>query len=129
MFFILTGLALFALVFFFVLRNQSPEAIQAVRDMVPSCPLAKYVHLKCPGCGGTRAYFACLQGDFLQAIKYNAFWIPAGCVLLMEYIQSFLYMVRGNNQPRWWNVLRAKTYYAFGILTIVYLVARNIWGF
>lgn len=104
-FLLLTGLALFAFTFFIVLKHQSP------------------------GCGGTRAYFACLQGDYLQAIRYNIFWIPAAGVLLIEYIHSFLYMIRGNTQPRWWQLVRARTYYGFGMLTVTYMIVRNIWDF
>ena len=128
-FLLLTGLALFAFTFFIVLKHQSPATIQWVRDLVPFCPLAHYTGLKCPGCGGTRAYFACLQGDYLQAIRYNIFWIPAAGVLLIEYIHSFLYMIRGNTQPRWWQLVRARTYYGFGMLTVTYMIVRNIWDF
>ena len=35
------------------------------------CPIHKYLHLWCPGCGGTRMITSILQFDFYQAFRYN----------------------------------------------------------
>ena len=38
----------------------------------PRCPIATYLHLKCPGCGTTRALAALLHGHIADAIHLNA---------------------------------------------------------
>ncbi len=38
----------------------------------PQCPVYRYLHLLCPGCGTTRALAALLRGHVGEAIRYNA---------------------------------------------------------
>ncbi|HEU6447639.1 MAG TPA: DUF2752 domain-containing protein [Verrucomicrobiae bacterium] len=44
----------------------------------PVCMFHKTTGLNCPGCGGTRAFYALLHGHFAAAIRDNAL-----CVLLL----------------------------------------------
>jgi hypothetical protein len=37
----------------------------------PHCMMHRLTGLDCPGCGGTRAFFALSRGDLLQSIRYN----------------------------------------------------------
>ncbi len=39
----------------------------------PKCTLHSATGLHCPGCGLTRSVYSVLNGDFLQAVAYNAF--------------------------------------------------------
>jgi hypothetical protein len=38
----------------------------------PQCPIHEYLHLQCPGCGGTRALVALLHGHLAEAFHSNA---------------------------------------------------------
>jgi hypothetical protein len=38
----------------------------------PQCPIHEYLHLQCPGCGGTRALVALLHGRLAEAFHFNA---------------------------------------------------------
>jgi hypothetical protein len=38
----------------------------------PQCPIHEYLHLQCPGCGGTRALVALLHGHLAEAFRFNA---------------------------------------------------------
>ena len=38
----------------------------------PQCPIHEYLHLQCPGCGGTRALVALLHGHPAEAFHFNA---------------------------------------------------------
>jgi hypothetical protein len=38
----------------------------------PQCPINEYLHLQCPGCGGTRALAALLHGQLAEAFHFNA---------------------------------------------------------
>ena len=38
----------------------------------PRCPVLLWLHLYCPGCGGTRALAALFHGRLLEAMHWNA---------------------------------------------------------
>jgi hypothetical protein len=38
----------------------------------PQCPIYRYLHLQCPGCGATRALAALLHGHIAEALRLNA---------------------------------------------------------
>jgi hypothetical protein len=38
----------------------------------PACPVYRYLHLRCPGCGTTRALASLLHGDMGEALRLNA---------------------------------------------------------
>lgn len=44
----------------------------------------------CPGCGGTRAAYALLNGDLLGALYIN----PISCVLILFYIMMLVWAIR-----------------------------------
>lgn len=38
----------------------------------PQCPIYRYLHIQCPGCGATRALATLLHGHILEALHLNA---------------------------------------------------------
>ena len=53
---------------------------------LPPCLFYKFTNLYCPGCGGTRAFFALSRGDFSEAFSQNAilfFLIPLAFMLIV----------------------------------------------
>jgi hypothetical protein len=44
---------------------------------LPGCTLNRLTGLHCPGCGGTRAAWALMHGDVLQAAAYNLYFLLA----------------------------------------------------
>lgn len=44
----------------------------AASSFYPRCPIFTWLHLYCPGCGGTRALAALLHGRLLEAMHWNA---------------------------------------------------------
>jgi hypothetical protein len=51
----------------------------------PLCPIHRYLHVLCPGCGATRALAALLRGHVSEAIYFNAFF-----VVLLPFLVSFV---------------------------------------
>ncbi len=51
-----------------LLRSFPPET----SSFYPRCPVFVYLHLLCPGCGGTRAVAALLRGNITDAWRCNA---------------------------------------------------------
>lgn len=41
-----------------------------------NCPLKKYLHIACPGCGLTRSISALMNFDILKSLHYNLLTIP-----------------------------------------------------
>lgn len=58
----------------------------------PQCPVFRYLHIYCPGCGATRALAALLHGKFVDALHYNVFVVfllpPVLYVLLKTYVRT-----------------------------------------
>lgn len=48
------------------------------------CVCARFFHLYCPGCGGTRALGALFRFDLLGALRLNAL-VPLGAALFLYY--------------------------------------------
>ena len=48
------------------------------------CPFLHLLHLYCPGCGGTRAALALLEGNFLRALLANP-TVPVLFAVLLYY--------------------------------------------
>lgn len=63
--------------------------------------------LPCPGCGITRAWLSALTGDFHQAVRFNALFVPlTGMVLVVTG-----YTLLERTMPKW---LRVSAYSVAG---------------
>ena len=40
------------------------------------CPIKKFLHINCLGCGLSKSFISILKLDFIQSIKYNVLGIP-----------------------------------------------------
>lgn len=84
-------------------------------DLLPDsvCVMHDVLHLYCPGCGGTRATFAFLQGRFLYSLYCNPA-VLLGAMLILHYeVGVILTLVKKNG----------KRYYCSNVsLVILYLV-------
>jgi hypothetical protein len=58
---------------------------------LPRCPFLSLTGLRCPGCGSLRAVRAILEGDFLQALRFNALAVALLPAVLLALIYSALW--------------------------------------
>lgn len=87
------------------------------------CGMVELLHLYCPACGGTRAFRAILELDFLSAFKYNPI-VPIGVVLLIIYeVGMIKHLIQKKDRD-----LYVKPWMVYTILIIwaIYFVLRNI---
>jgi hypothetical protein len=64
----------------------------------PRCPVFFWLHIYCPGCGGTRALAALLHGRLDEAMHWNAM-----VVLFLPFAAVFLALT-------YWRAMRASTF-------------------
>jgi len=62
------------------------------------CILNEKLNLYCPGCGGTRAFYALIDGDFADAFLYNPFLFT---VFIPLIVYVFAVLVRRLITGKW----------------------------
>lgn len=93
--------------------------------VIPSMPciLHDVWHIYCPGCGGTRAIFAFLQGHILESLYYNPV-IVLGVVLAMYYEIGIVVTLRKRNGKRYYSV-SSVPWIVCGVILVAFTVVRN----
>jgi hypothetical protein len=90
------GLALASLAGAVILYEFPPEQY----GFYPRCPVLRYLHVYCPGCGATRALAALLHLRITEALHYNALvvlLVPA----LMAYFAVAYWKARRDELLIW----------------------------
>jgi hypothetical protein len=106
----------------YLLRNFPP----AQSRFYPRCPVFAWLHLLCPGCGGTRAMAALLHGRVAEAVHWNALAVALAPFAAAFFAASYWRAVRPG-EFRWPTVPEA----ALKILLVVggvFTVLRNLPG-
>lgn len=101
------------------------ELAGIVSRISPGCPTRRFFGIACPGCGGTRALYALLRGDFLAAIRFNPWWIPSAGILLGEWLFfAFpkIFTARGER-------IRIALIKIYAVSTLAFWLLRNIFNF
>lgn len=96
----------------------------ATSGVFPPCPVRYLTGFYCPGCGSLRALHALLHGDMHRAWAMNPFALvvlPFACYGLAS---EMLLMLRGKGLPQ--VTLSANWIRAFGVLVVLYGIARNL---
>ena len=92
--------------------------------LYPPCPVFRYLHLQCPGCGTTRAFAALLHGDIPAALRLNALTtlgLPFTLALALRSYWRYVRLRRPFLPP-----LPPAVLYATLAVCAVFAVARNM---
>jgi Protein of unknown function (DUF2752) len=95
-------------------------------EFYPQCPVFRYLHLYCPGCGATRALTALLHGRIAEALHYNAlvvFLVP----ILLAYFAAAYWKARGD-EVFVWPCVPAMALTALLVMSVAFGVLRNFLG-
>jgi hypothetical protein len=95
-------------------------------DFYPQCPVFRYLHVYCPGCGATRALAALLHGRIAEALHYNALVVMLVPVLL-SYFAVAHWNARGDKAFTWPRV-PAIALAALLVVSAAFGVLRNFLG-
>ncbi len=87
------------------------------------CPMHDFLHLYCPGCGGTRAMLALLRGNLLYSLCANPISAYLAVGFVAMDVRAAIAIFR--NEER---VLRLPAWYFWGMLAIAvtFCLARNV---
>lgn len=61
-----------------------------------ACPVKKYLHIDCPGCGMQRSFIALLQGDIVLSVQLHPVTIPLLLFLLYSILHLTIKFKNGN---------------------------------
>jgi Protein of unknown function (DUF2752) len=95
-------------------------------DFYPQCPIFRFLHVYCPGCGATRALAALLHLRIAEALHYNALVVMLVPVLL-AYI-AVAYWKAQREEVFTWPHVPALGMTALLVLTAAFGVLRNFVG-
>lgn len=90
----------------------------------PVCPVYRYLHLFCPGCGSTRALAALLHGRVIEAMHYNPLFVALVPLLLAFAAMAYWKAVVRNEIA--WPQLSKPALTFFLALVAVFTIARNL---
>ena len=91
---------------------------------LPACIWDKYMHIYCPGCGGTRSFLALMRGEVLLSLWYHPL-VPYAAAM---YLCFMLRGVAGKLSGGRIRGMRFHTWYLYLALGIVMvnLVVKNL---
>ncbi len=95
-----------------------------VTDMVWGCYIRKATGFYCPGCGGTRAVRAFLQGRWVLSAYYHPFVPYCGILYLVFMIRGTLCMLTRGKSP--WMIFRYGYLCGGAVLLVLQFAVKNI---
>ena len=90
----------------------------------PQCPIHRYFHILCPGCGTTRAIAALLHGNVAQALQLNALTtllLPVALTYAASCYRRYIGRMKFQ-----WPQPSAPAIYATLTIVAVFTIARNL---
>ena len=83
------------------------------------CPIYNLLHIRCPGCGLTRAWLSFLRGDLKRALEFHLFFLP-----MPPFIVLFVH--RDVKALRKWRKAIDIALYTLVFLVFVYHIFRTV---
>ena len=88
------------------------------------CAFLRLTHMYCPGCGGTRAFFALLKGNIPASLCYNpAVVLGAGVIM---YYEITVLMSIFSKKGKIYYSRKPWILYLYIAIVLVYCIVRNI---
>jgi Protein of unknown function (DUF2752) len=95
----------------------------AKNHFYPVCVFHKITGLECPGCGGTRALYALLHGQFSAALHNNALFVALTFLSLLRTGWFALKKISGRENGSFFS---AKFLWPLLVATLLFGVLRNL---
>ena len=98
----------------------------ATHGFYPVCQFHRLTGLNCPGCGGTRALYALLHGEFFTALRDNALFVGA---LIFFGLRGIWFAARKSLGRSDEEFFPAKFLWALPVIALVFAILRNLPAF
>lgn len=92
----------------------------------PLCPIFRFLHVYCPGCGATRAASALLHLRIAEALHYNALLVVIAPLLLAYF--AVAYWKASRDEVFHWPRVPATGMAALLVMSLAFGVLRNFLG-
>jgi hypothetical protein len=90
----------------------------------PQCPVYRYLHIYCPGCGATRAMAALLHGRLAEAAHYNLLLLVLLPFLLAYFLFAYWSAIRLNRVV--WPAVPMRAVQCLLVVAAIFTVVRNV---
>ena len=90
------------------------------------CPFKYVTGIPCPGCGGTRAFFALVHGHIAEAVMINPLSVLVIVFALIAPVWLFADCYRGSDSLQ--RVMRSKWSWQTTAIVVVIILANWIWN-
>lgn len=96
-------------------------------ETLPACYILEYLGFYCPGCGGSRAVKALLDGKFLLSLYYHPVVIYTAAIYLVFMASQTLHIISHGKVKG----IRFHYWFLYGALVIIIInfLVKNIWKF
>lgn len=91
----------------------------------PGCLFHQLTGIKCPGCGGTRAAQALLNGEPITAMHDNFFWLPTALILAQELLRR-LCCSEHFRTTRYFRYIYLPSLKLYAAAVVFWFIARNL---
>ena len=90
-----------------------------------NCPIKKYFHIACPGCGLTRSIFSLLKFKIIDSLNYNILGLPLFITMGISYILIIVDILKQKNYLfHFWKLI-TKHYKLIIVLVIITFILNN----
>ena len=103
----------------------SSQISEWVTALSPGCVFRRLTGIKCPGCGGTRAFKELLHGHIIEALRYNMYWLPSFFILLQELVVRG-FRISCETHPRYYRSVYVPSLKTCALITLLWVVLRNV---
>lgn len=108
-----------------LVRAHAALCSEWVTRLSPGCIFRRFTGIKCPGCGGTRALKALLEGNIVEAFHYNLYWLPCLFMLLLLFAMK-AFNITHESHPRFYCQFYLRALKCFSVITILWFILRNV---
>ncbi len=95
----------------------------ATSKYVPKCGFLVISGYKCPGCGCQRAIHSLLHGNFVDALRYNAFFVVAIPVIILYLLNDYTQLIPSKVGEV---ITHHYTIAILGVLLVLWWILRNV---
>lgn len=103
-----------------LVKNVNPTT----SGLFPQCPFHALTGLNCPGCGATRGMHQLLNGNFIEALHYNALLVLFVPMIIYFLLNLVSVAVRGKTLGI--GKLPPAGIWTFAVVLLVFGILRNL---